>query len=175
MLGTMRVWVFLFISAVSLALPAAAEETVYKWVGPDGEVVYSDEPREGAEEVRIEPLQTYHPQQLPRSRPKPTPKRRSVPYTEFAVTSPANNATIRGVTGSLEVKVTSSPALQSGHRITFYLDGQVVGGPGTASAVQLKNVNRGSHIVQAAITNRDGKEVARTNAVTVHIHRAFRK
>ena len=146
---------------------------VFKWVGPDGKVIYSDRPREGAEEVNLPALQTFSLPAVP-ERPAEEEAPGFPGYTEFAITTPANDATLRDNQGNISIRLKLSPGLLQGHTIDVYMDGQSLGGGGRSTSLSLSNVDRGTHVLHAAVTDEKGKEVARTPSVTFHLHRQSR-
>ena len=164
-----------FFLCLMLAVGAAQAGKVYKYTLSNGDVVYSDKPppADQGEEVTLEPLQGFS---LPRPPPleDSTAKKKDEPesdgYQEFKVTSPANNATIRDNGGNVPVSLSLTPGLRSGHRIEVMMDGQPIGS-GSGTSVTLTEVDRGTHTVQAAVKDSDGKEIARNNSVIFHLKR----
>ena len=144
---------------------------IYKFVLPDGTVVYSDTPPEkGAREVELPPLQTFTPPPLPPSSPALTVDEPAADYESFEVASPANDEAIRDNGGSVKVGLKIAPALRSGHEVEIFVDGTSVG-RGRGSSATLTDVDRGSHSVYATIVDGEGKEVARTPSITFHLQR----
>jgi len=157
-----------------LATPAAAK--IYKWVMPDGRIVYSDTPPvEGAKEVKLPPLQLYHAPPIPGPIEKNgvTKKKVAAGYQDFSVATPANDAALRDNGGTVSVRLKLRPPLHQGDRIEILLDGKAVG-EGTATGLTLTNVDRGTHTLSAVIRDAAGSEVARAAASTFHLLRAFK-
>jgi hypothetical protein len=163
-----------FLLCLMLAVGTAQAQKIYKWTLSNGDIVYSDKPppADQAEEVTLEPLQTIKTAPVPSlegsSAAREEPKEAG--YEEFKVTSPSNDATIRDNGGNVRVSLSLSPGLQSGHRIEVMMDGQSIGS-GSSTSLTLTEVDRGTHTVQAAIKDGDGKEVARSNSVIFHLKR----
>lgn len=162
-----------FLLCLMLAVGSAQAQKIYKWTLPDGRVVYSDKPppADQAEEVTLEPLQTFSappPPPLEDTSAKKEPE--STGYEEFKVTSPDNDATIRDNGGNVRISLSLSPGLQSGHSIEVIMDGKAIGS-GKSTSVTLTDVDRGTHTVQAAIQDSDGKEITRSNSVIFHLRR----
>ena len=156
-----------------LAMSAQGGE-VFKWKAPDGSTVYSDRPQQGAEEVHVAPLQTYHSPPLPPEGAGRQDKPETFPgYDRFEITRPQNNATLRDNGGNVSIALRLDPGLQNDHTLEVFLDGKLLGGSGKATSVQLRNVDRGTHTVHAIIKGASGKEFARTAPVTFHLHRTF--
>ncbi|RKZ36711.1 MAG: penicillin-binding protein [Gammaproteobacteria bacterium] len=165
----MRVTAFI----LSLLLCAAAGAAVYKQVLPDGRIVYTDRPAEGAEEVKVGPIQTYSAPPVPADAlkadgadPQAAPE-----YTEFAVTSPANDEVLRDNVGIVRISLQLAPGLKPGHKINIMMDGKTLGEGGKSTSLSLQNVDRGTHTVAAAVVDKSGKEIKRTEVVTFHLKR----
>jgi len=156
-----------------LATPAAAK--IYKWVMPDGRIVYSDTPPvEGAKEVKLPPLQVYHakPITAPAGNGAPSKKKAAAAYREFSVAAPENDSVVRDNGGIVTVRLKLVPPLRPGHQIEILLDGKTVG-TGTATGLTLTNVDRGTHTLSAVVRDATGAEVARAPGSTFHLKHTF--
>ncbi|MBZ0093177.1 MAG: DUF4124 domain-containing protein [Burkholderiales bacterium] len=60
--------VFLIFSSSALWLPAIAHAEIYKYVGKDGRITYSNVPVKGAKKIELEPINTF-----PAAKRKPAP------------------------------------------------------------------------------------------------------
>lgn len=170
----MFVWMRVIFFAMGLCLPFVAPAEVYRWVDEAGNVVFSDRPRPGAEELKNLDLQSYPAPKLPITSPKSKSEKLPLTgYTAIEIASPNNDETIWDNTGSFAVSVRLRPALHSalGHKVVLLLDGNQVMEPGRSTQFQLTNIDRGTHTLRAAIVDRDGKEVASSDATTIYLHR----
>jgi hypothetical protein len=161
-------WFILFL-AFMVTVGVSAE--VYKWADSEGNIVYSDRPHPGAEELKNLEVQTYPAPKLPSSAPELKPK--PFPgYDKVEITSPANDEAIRENTGNVSVSVNLMPDLQTGlgHKLMLLIDGKKVT-EGTATQFQLTNLDRGSHSLQATVIDPSGKEVASSAPSTFHLQR----
>ncbi|WP_455198339.1 DUF4124 domain-containing protein [Kaarinaea lacus] len=160
---------------VSGALITSANAGVYKRVNPDGSVEFTDIPNEvGQKPVEVTPPSSYKPPRLPPPKaevPAGTPESAAVSYESVAITSPANDATVRDNAGNITVTVTSKPALHKDHTFVLMMDGKQVG-KGTKGKFQLNNIDRGSHGFHVQISDDKGKMLMQSQPVTVHLHRA---
>ena len=164
-----------FLLCLMLAVSAAQAGKIYKYTLSNGDVVYTDKPPPPADQgeaITLEPLQGFS---LPRPPPleDSTAKKQEpepVGYKEFKVTSPSDDATIRDNGGNVRVSLTLTPGLRSGHRIEVMMDGQPIGS-GSGTSITLTEVDRGTHTVQAAVKDSEGKEIARSNSVIFHLRR----
>jgi hypothetical protein len=61
------------------------------------------------------------------------------------------------------------PTLQAGHRLDVYLDGTRVLVGQTSPEFTLAEVFRGVHVLEAVIIDSNGRELARTQPVTITV------
>lgn len=157
-----------------LALGTAQAGKIVKYTLPDGRVIYSDKPPPEAtssEEVTVEPLQTFRAPPAPPLEDSSARKdEEEVGYQEFKVTSPQNDAVIRDHSGNVRVSLSLNPGLRGDHSIEVMVDGRTIGS-GKGTSITLTEVDRGTHTVQAAVKDADGKEIARSNSVIFHLKR----
>ncbi len=159
-----------------LALPVVAG--IYKSIGPEGQVIYSDHPVQGAKEVSVDPVQTYTPPPLPKEslpdKAKPVePAPESTGYQNFSIAQPSDSETIWSNEGIVPVALSLQPALKPGDEFQLLLDDHQVIARGRLSTVQLQNIDRGTHRLHAIIVDASGKEVARTSTTTFHLRRTI--
>ncbi len=164
-----------FFLCLMLAVGVAQAQKIYKYTLSNGDIVYSDRPpppQDQGEEVKLEPLQGFSlpPVQPLRDSTAEKDEPETVGYQEFKVTSPANDATIRDNGGNVSVSLSLTPGLRNGHSIELMMDGQSIGS-GRSTSVTLTEVDRGTHTVQAAVRDSEGKEIARSNSVIFHLKR----
>lgn len=148
---------------------------VYKYIDKQGNTVYTDQPRPGAQRVDLPEPSTYSPPKLP-PRVTATAKagkgRAGAVYSGLTLTSPEPDASIWDNTGELLVIYTLEPALQTkrGHRMVVSVDGEALA-PVNGTRVELKNVDRGTHQLQARIIDADGEVLIESQTATVNLHR----
>lgn len=160
----------------------AAQAQIYKKVLPDGTVVFTDEPMDGAEPIKVQPLPTYRAppaktksESSPAERPAPEAGATKQPttYKHFAIQAPSNDATVRDNSGAVPVTLGMEPALatEEGHTVSLLLDGKPVAAPGTATSFTLEAVDRGSHTLEAVLLDATGKTLRRSSPVVFHLMR----
>jgi hypothetical protein len=149
-----------------LVMPFAAAEEAYVWTDEDGVVHYSDRPVPGARRIELAEPNTSR---------SPAPRRLeadeegdeqqaedSAPfrYESFEIVSPGAEDTLWNIGGALNVSMSLSPPLQPGHQVRVYFDGspQIVSG----TSVQLQEVWRGVHNLQAEVLDETGKMLIRS-------------
>lgn len=159
-------------AAVTDAPPAEEEGAIYRSVGEDGSIVFSDSPSPGAEKVRVQETQTID------APPPPTfvyerPQAPAAPYSRVEIVEPANDAQIRENTGNINVSVVVEPGgLGAGDRLVLLMDGQQVAeGQGQQTSFSLENIDRGTHQLKAVVRGHDGKTVHSSPSVTFHMLR----
>jgi len=144
----------------SLALADGA----YKWVDKDGVVHYSDVPAEGAEVVNIsEYSRTTGARIYTQSRDTATAEptgQQPFRYESLSVTAPGPEETLWNIEGVLNVSLTLTPALQQGHEVRVYFDGERRTVQG--SSFQIENVFRGVHNIQAEVVDETGTLMIRS-------------
>lgn len=150
---------------------ASAGSLAYKWVDDAGVVHYSDRPREGAEEIRLDGPRTYTPADpSPGLRSSAEARQPDSPYDVLEIAQPGQEETLWNIGGELTVTVRVQPALRRGDRIELYYDGNLVENlPPGQTAFQLSEVWRGEHSLQAAIVDNDGRTVARSEPVIFYV------
>ena len=145
---------------------------VYTWIDEKGNRMYSDTPRDGAEELKIQKSTEYTPPTVAspwQSTPPEVDKKAA--YTNFSVISPANDATIRNNQGAFQVAFAIQPQLMPGHQIVLLQNGVEVQ-RGRTPILSLMNIDRGSHSISGQIVTDTGDVIASSNSITVHLHRA---
>lgn len=154
--------------------------TVYKTVGPDGEVVFTDKPQLGSNSERVElgPINVQ-----PIALPKPLPTRKLSPKDQrdpddryvgpinFAIVSPESGATIPPGQRLVVLQVAIDPLPPQGHRFYAIVDGQRWRGGSSGNSLDISSLDRGSHSVQAVLTDPAGNLLARSQTIMLYVKR----
>lgn len=169
----MRKCLILLFAFTATSVSAAPAWT---WVDANGQVHYSDTPVPGAKQVDLPGAQGFGnsprlqaPAAQPGTRATATPERANgAPqrYRVFNIVSPKQQETLWNVGGTVSVQVEVEPALQPGHTLDVYLDGQRRKLSSTGTELTLDGVERGVHSMQAVILDQSGTEVVRSLATT---------
>ena len=156
---------------------------LYKSVDADGNIVYSDTPTPGAEQLTPPPISTVD------SLPKPetaeteakpgeetaedAAKKPPTKYTKFSIVSPRNDDTIWDNTGAVPVSLLLEPPLdtENGHSIWVYVDGKAVVRKSHNLLKPLSGIDRGAHTIRAEVRDANRKTLRRSANVTVHMKR----
>ena len=154
----------------------AVSAGLYKGLDSEGNVVYSDAPFEDAEKFTPPPISV-----MDRSAVRGDDKNADegaeekkpavFKYTDFDITSPKNNETIRNqpdVTITLQLKPDLNT--EENHSIWLLLDGMPVIKNSRAMSMQLGRLDRGAHKLQAQVRSKDGKIIVRTRTTVIHVH-----
>lgn len=167
----MKRW-FLYALLV-LSAPAPAE--VYRWVDEQGNVVFSDQPRPGAERLELPEITTY---EAPAYDPSVLQESTGAPAGpvghELRFLQPAPNETVRDNQGNVRIRLHVQPPLRPGERIALQLDE----GARVIEIVEPQYVftglDRGTHSVQAWVVNAEGGQVSEPVQTVFHLHQASR-
>ena len=168
----MRACVLTFVLLFAAGLAHA--DKVYKWVDAQGNVLYTDQPRKGAQEINIpkpstsaaQASQTVK-QQLAALAAVVEPDRSKPPAVTLS--SPANEETIRDNEGNVLVVFGVEPGLRVGDRVRLALDGHVVQADAIPPGLLLSGLDQGTHTLEATLTDGNGKVQARSDVVTFYL------
>ena len=160
-----------------LAMPFATAEEAYVWTDEDGVVHYSDRPQPGARRIELSEPNTG--QSPTRRRPEATPddaaedaaeEEAPFRYESLAVASPGAEETLWNIGGVLNVSLALNPPLQPGHQVRVYFDGkaQIVSG----TSIQLNEVWRGVHNLQAEVLDETGKMLIRSRTNRFYVQQS---
>jgi len=166
----------LIVFAVCLAVTSASAQ-VYRSVGEDGTVVYSDRPTPGAESVDLPPPSSFTPPPLPTFNAAPRNTSEDAAgnpaveaYEAFSLVSPSPDEGVRENAGNVPFSFDVKPALQNGHQIRVLIDGQPVHESSEPSG-NLENIERGTHTLSGELLDDGGRVLAISDAVEFHLLR----
>ena len=165
-----------------LLCAAAASAQVYKWVDEDGVIHYSDQPVAGAELVTLPKRSNGNTVAAPRQRattPRATaeaadtsasPAPEPFTYSAISFTAPAAEETLWNIGGVLSVSLALQPALQSGHRLRVYFDGEPQ--DQRTTSFQIQEVWRGEHNLQAEVVDESGTLMIRSEPMRFYVQQS---
>ena len=167
----MRSTTLLVLIFIAASVYAESEvKKVYSWKDKNGVLVFSDSPRPGATEVKMNTQNLTMPAtdtSILNSAPSATPVKFKV-----SISSPANEATVRENTGSVYVTARISPRFETEFKVQLLFDGTPHGAPSNSTTFALREVNRGEHTLQAKLYNANNKLVSVSPISTFFMHRA---
>ncbi len=160
---------------LALLAASAAFADAYTWTDEDGVVHYSDRPHPGARRIDIaEPNsgRALARQQDNTSTPADDDSADGGPvrYDSFSVASPGAEETLWNIEGVLNVSLSLTPALQPGHQVRVYFDGnpRIVSG----TSFQIEEVYRGVHNLQAEVLDATGQMMIRSETNRFYIQQS---
>ncbi len=161
----------LLLSLIFLFVTYVHAETVYKTVDAEGNIVFSDVPSDGAEEITIKKAQAINPPKARSFKLSPAEdKPNKFNYTKLTIDNPENDATIHGGDGNVNITATLEPELNENDVIVLFMDGKEMLS-GRSAQFLLANVDRGTHSISVAVKNEDDNVLKRSDKVTFHVRR----
>jgi hypothetical protein len=154
-------------------------QTVYTWVDDKGHRHFSDHSIHSnatAIELPNTKQSAPPPQVLPSPKTKDLttqpPEDQDTPTPlEITIISPQHDQTLRSNAGFISIQGELSRKLRIGEQLQLMMNGNRYGAPQQQALWQLKNVDRGSHSFTIQ-SFRDGKLIASSSPITVHLQRA---
>lgn len=162
----------LLLLSLSFAIPVnASTAKIYVWRNEKGELVYSDTPRPGAEEVKTKPGNIIKSSSNIETQVLDIKSAEISNDYQVIINDPKDNSTIRDNTGSVYVSGIIKPIFKRGLTIQLILDGIPHQTPQSHSRFSLKNIDRGEHQIKMQVFNEKGKVIALSKPVTFYMHR----
>ena len=165
------------LALLGLLAAGAVVADAYTWTDEEGIVHFSDRPVPGATRIVLaEPNSGRSPAPRTSAAPAATESEDSADdtgpfrYESFEITSPGAEETLWNIEGVLNVSLSLTPALQAGHQVRVYFDGnqQMV----TGTSFQLNEVWRGVHNLQAEVLDETGQMMIRTRPNRFYVQQA---
>ena len=152
--------------------PVVAQAQVYKHVDENGKVTFTDQPPPGAELIEIRPPNTTPPP-ADLGYPKQTSAPEDTPAQtyEVRITAPDDETIIPRGPGNFSVSANISPSLQGKEKLQLLMNGEARGEPQSGSSWSLTNVFRGTQVLEVTVIDAKGKELAKSEPVTVYVFR----
>lgn len=171
----MLAWIF---SSLFLCCPIVVQADIYKWTDNNGNVHFSDQPRDGAKKIEIPDAQTYEQkketsaQQHSLDQQNEETKSDKSQYQSIAILKPQKEDTVRDNEGIVEVLINVEPTLKEGDQLVVLLDGKPIGEPQTALNFNLKDIDRGAHTLDVQVVDANMQVIIASEQVTFYMHRA---
>lgn len=150
---------------------ADPKSQVYKSVDSDGNVSFSDEPKNNGEKIKVLSLPVINITPPPNSPTSQAPAKSETdsPYNQLKITSPQEDENIWNQP-VITVQVMPQPGLKKNHIVVIMLDGIAL--PGKGLSRPMENLNRGTHTLSSHIKDSEGKIVKKAVPVQFHVHKA---
>ena len=157
-----------------ITLPARAE--IYQQQGPEG-MSYTDRPNpsDPAVVLKADDLPAINTIAIQATGVEAAAENRPAQakvYSELAIKVPVDDAIIRDNAGNVLVNVTIVPDIhiKHGHQLVLYMDHQPIA-HSASPIIQLTNLDRGSHTLQAQIQSAQGKVIQESAQILFHLQR----
>lgn len=156
---------------VCLLATGSAIAEIYKSIDSNGNITYSDIP--SGKELNtldlphINATPEVKEQQVFTSAPKPEPVSYSV-----NITSPSQGQEVLPGQRNLSVSASVSPYLPSKYSLQLFLDGKPYGKPQAQGQFMIPNITRGERKLFVALRDKSGRQISRSNNITVYVFRA---
>ena len=149
---------------------ATSPMTIYKVVGKDGSVTYTDKPQQNAEALAFD-VKTQNVVTAAKATPPPPPKPMAPkPNYRVEIKSPAPEATIRNNLGELTISAAQTGAPKAPIYRLIFDDAPLASN--TSGVFKLSGIHRGAHTYKVELTNNTGKTLASSPLQTLYLHQA---
>lgn len=160
----------IFFVFIAILAASAVMAQAYRWVDEDGVVHYGDRPPPDAEtqteaivlpEANVTSVRKYErPAAESSSSDEANETAGAFRYESLEIATPAAEETLWNIAGNLDVSLSVTPAIQQGHRVRVYFDGEerVL----LETRFSIDEVWRGVHNIQVEIIDETGKLMIRS-------------
>ncbi|WP_051326468.1 DUF4124 domain-containing protein [Aliagarivorans taiwanensis] len=155
-----------------LLILSAAADTVYQWTDEQGNLHYSDQPREGATQIDVDVTPPISEGPIAVPRPPTGSDAATIVQYQVSIVQPQDQQTLRDNQGTIIVRATTNPPAPSSLRYRLLLNGDPQGRLHENGQFRLTNVERGEHLLAVELVDTTGKKIASSQAITVYMHRA---
>lgn len=171
-------YLLLVIGLLALCSGAVSAQSIYKTVDEQGRVSYSDKPpanrnAESEEEQAAElPPVNAIPEQPIERRGERSQRDRDAqtPDYQVRVINPTPESSVPPGQRDLSIVATLNQRLEPEHELVYYMDGERLAQTREQQFL-VKQIYRGSHIITVQVVDGDGRVLARSEPVRVHVHR----
>jgi hypothetical protein len=166
--------VVLVLSILIISTTSIAAE-VYVWEDDNNVIHFSDAPQHpDAKKITLadDPLTSPgQPSKATTTTDMPGSDKEKQPPLSIDILTPIHDATVRSNPGTIRVEGQLQGHLKVGQTIQLLLDNRPYGAPQVHALWLMKNIDRGTHTLTLQIIE-NGKIIASSNTITVHLHRA---
>ncbi len=155
-----------------ILLPGMAHAVICKSVDANGVVSYTDVPAATCPEpVKLPAYSTFESQPVAAgaddAKDAADPEKNIFKgYQSISILQPEADGVVRSNEGKVPVAIKLEPGLQRGHRVALYIDGKTVEDGFDGLAIELSGVERGTHSIQAAVSDEKGKQLIKSASVS---------
>ena len=157
-------------SSNATSAAATSPMTIYKVVGKDGSVTYTDKPQQNAEPLAFD-VKTQNVVTAAKVTPPP-PAKPAAPKPNYRVVikSPAPEATIRNNLGEFTISAAQPGAPKAPIYRLIFDDAPLASN--SSGVFKLSGIHRGAHTYKVELTNNTGKALASSPLQTLYLHQA---
>ena len=157
-------------SSNATSAAATSPMTIYKVVGKDGSVTYTDKPQQNAEPLAFD-VKTQNVVTAAKVTPPP-PAKPAAPKPNYRVVikSPAPEATIRNNLGEFTISAAQPGAPKAPIYRLIFDDAPLASN--SSGVFKLTGIHRGAHTYKVELTNNTGKTLASSSTQTLYLHQA---
>lgn len=129
-------------------------------------------PFPGSEVYEVPPLPTYTPPKRAGLTTDSTESEADRDYKALSITNIQDGEAVRANDGNVTVKLAAKPGLKAaaGHRFMVLLDGEERQRSNTPT-VELTDLDRGQHTLEAMIVDANGRQLIRSEEITFYVKR----
>jgi hypothetical protein len=156
---------------IALASLNTLAAEVYKTVDASGKVIYTDvKPSEASEPHKLPAINTQQAGKrkgsATRLNPKAAPK-----FNKVKILYPLQGNTIFANQGGLTIRAQALPSLPSGATLQAFINGAPQGRAGSSTEFPITDIERGTKTISVIMKDREGKVLATSETVTIHVKR----
>ncbi|MCP5019272.1 MAG: DUF4124 domain-containing protein [Ketobacter sp.] len=163
---------FAIFSILALFSLQATAATVYKYTDESGNLVFTDEPTEGAEKMDVKPVATIPAIPVPAADTSDTTTPTEFKYDKVTIITPSNDEHFINNGGQVSVQVALSPALRKNDKLQLKFNGTNHGKLQRSPSFKLDNLDRGEYATQVVVVDNKGKEIGSSETVTFYVKRS---
>ncbi|USD65201.1 DUF4124 domain-containing protein [Vibrio sp. SCSIO 43136] len=160
-----------------ISVQTAYSQTAYTWVDKHGVRHFSDTaPEHQSETITLSspevggPIPVSEPTQDSHATPEAQPHK-PAKALQLSWLTPNNDQTLRDNNGKIMIALEANRKLKPNEKLQLLVNDIEFGAPQTQLSWAITNMDRGTHrLVINAL--KDGKQIATTPTITVHLHRA---
>lgn len=172
-------YLLLVIGLSALCSGAVSAQSIYKTVDEQGRVSYSDKPpanrnaQSEEEQAELPPVNAIPEQPIERRgqrEPSQRDRDAQTPDYQVRVLNPIPESSVPPGQRDLSIVATLNQSLEPEHELVYYMDGERLAQTRERQFL-VQQIYRGSHIITVQVVDVDGRVLARSEPVTVHVHR----
>lgn len=149
---------------------SSSSMTIYKVVGEDGSITFTDKPKENAEPLEFDGKTQNVVTAAKVPTPPPLKPKAPSPNYRVVLKHPAPEATIRNNLGELTISAEQTGAPKAPIYRLIFDDAPFASN--SSGVFKLSGIHRGAHTYKVELTNNTGKTLASSPMQTLYLHQA---